>query len=131
MNFGYSLGDFVTVGQLAWNVYKSCKEAPDSFANISNEVLSLHIVLKEVEELLSEELASDPHLPASKLDNLTAITEGCQNVLQDLEAVTKKYESLGSRSKWTWDRIRWGSNNIAELRQRLTSNIVMLSAFVR
>jgi hypothetical protein len=58
MNFGCSLGDFVTVGQLAWNVYKSCKEAPDSFANISNEVLSLHIVLKEV-ELLSEELASD------------------------------------------------------------------------
>ncbi|TVY78484.1 hypothetical protein LSUE1_G005133 [Lachnellula suecica] len=131
MSFGYSLGDFVTVGQLAWTVYKSCKEAPESFANISTEVLSLHLVLKEVEELLSEELDLDPHLPASKLASLTTITGGCQDVLRDLEAVTKKYESLSSKSKWTWDRMKWGSNNISELRQRLTSNIVILNAFVR
>lgn len=24
--FGFSVGDFVATGQLAWNVYKSCKE---------------------------------------------------------------------------------------------------------
>jgi hypothetical protein len=103
MSFGYSVGDFVAVGQLAWTVYKSCKEAPESFANISVEVLSLHVVLKEVEELLS-----DQNLPALKLDGLTIITNGYQDVLRDLEALTKKYESLGSKSKRTWDRVRWG-----------------------
>lgn len=126
MSFGYSVGDFIAVGHLAWSVYKSCKEAPESFGNISVEVLSLHAVLKEVEELLE-----DQPLSASKKNSLATITSGCQDVLKDLQRLTKKYESLGTKSKRTWDRMRWGSNDIAELRQRLTSNTVMLTAFVR
>jgi hypothetical protein len=52
MSFGFSIGDFVAVGNLAWQVWKSCKDAPESFRNVSQEVLSLHAVLKEIEELL-------------------------------------------------------------------------------
>ncbi|KAF8857008.1 hypothetical protein BDZ45DRAFT_727083 [Acephala macrosclerotiorum] len=125
MSLGYSVGDFIAVCQLAWSVYKSCKEAPESFANISVEVLSLHAVLKEVEELLA-----DQPLSASKQNSLATITSGCQDVLRDLQALTKKYESLGSKSKRTWDRMRWGSSDIAELRQRLTSNTMLLTAFM-
>jgi hypothetical protein len=128
MSFGYSVGDFVALGQLAWTIYKSCKDAPESFINISKEVLSLHAVLKEVEDLLSEQ---DQHHPEMRLDSLATITEGCHDVLRDLQVLTRKYESLGWRSKRSWDRLRWGSNDIAELRQRLTSNTVMLTAFVR
>jgi hypothetical protein len=46
MSFGYSVSDFIAVGTLAWSVYKSCKEAPNSFNNIHNEVQSLQIVLR-------------------------------------------------------------------------------------
>ena len=28
MSFGFSIGDFFAVGQLAWSVYKSCKRNP-------------------------------------------------------------------------------------------------------
>ncbi|KAE8447621.1 hypothetical protein EG329_010592 [Mollisiaceae sp. DMI_Dod_QoI] len=125
MSFGFSVGDFIAVGQLAWTVYKGCKEAPESFANISAEVLSLHAVLKEVEEVLSDQPPS-----ATRQNSLAAITQGCQDVLRDLQALTKKYESLGSKSKMTWDRMRWGANDIAGLRQRLTSNILLLNSFI-
>jgi hypothetical protein len=53
MSFGYSVGDFIAVGTLAWNVYKLCKAAPVSFGNISMEVPSLHVVIKEAEKTVS------------------------------------------------------------------------------
>lgn len=93
---------------------------------MSLEVLSLHAVLKEVEETLS-----DYPLSQSKQASLEAITNGCQNVLQDLQSLVDRYRSLGSQTKRSWDRLRWHSNDIAELRARLTSNTVLLTAFIR
>jgi len=126
MSFGYSVGDFLAVGQLAWNVYKSCRDAPESFKDISTEVLSLHAVLKEAEEILP----SQPASPSTQ-NRLKVVTQGCESVLSDLQSLVDKYESLGSMTKRTWDRMRWGSEDIAELRARLTSNTVMLTAFIR
>jgi len=91
MSFGYSVGDSVAVGQLAWLVYKSYRDVPESFKNISLEVLLLHAVLEDAEETLSEQ-----PLPASRQESLVAVTAGCQGVLQDLQALVEKYESLGA-----------------------------------
>ena len=90
------------------------------------EVLSLHAVLKTVEESLASRVMSE-----SRLADLATISAGCQSVLQDLQALVDKYESLGSKSKRTFDRMGWGSNDLAELRARLTSNLVMLNTFMR
>jgi len=126
MSFGYSLGDIIALGQLAWNVYKSCRDAPESFNNIATEVLSLQAVLKEVEETLS-----NYPLSQSKKANLATILNGCRSVLEDLQALVDKYESLGTQSKRTFDRMGWGTNDIAELRARLVSNVAMLNTFMR
>lgn len=126
MSFGYCVGDFVAVTQLAWTVYKSCRDAPESFNNISTGMPSLHAVLKEVEEIISEKPLSE-----TRKQRLATISHSCNCVLEDLQALVKKYESLGSQSKRIWDRMRWGSNDIAELRARLTSNTVLLTAFMR
>jgi hypothetical protein len=125
MSFGYSVGDFIAVGVLAWDVYKSCKGAPESFGNISSEVLSLHAVLKEAEETVFAR-----HLSLQKRERLKAVGDGCYRVLEDLQTLVKKYESLGTQSKRTWDRLKWGTEDIAELRSRLTSNGVLLTACI-
>lgn len=52
-------------------------------------------------------------------------------MLEDLQELLKKYESLGTQSKRTWDRIRWGAKGIAELRARIISSIGMLGVFLR
>ena len=52
---GYGVGDIIAIANLgvqAWKVYKKCKAALEIFRNISTEVLSMHDVLKEVEEAL-------------------------------------------------------------------------------
>jgi hypothetical protein len=126
MSFGYGAGDFIAIGTLSWKVYKSCKGAPGSFKDISSEVLSLHVVLKEAEETVF----AHP-LSTTKQERLKAVGDGCHYVLTDLDALLKKYQSLGTQSKRTWDRMRWGAEDIAELRARLTSNTALLTAWVR
>ena len=126
MSFGFSIGDFLTVGNLAWKVYKSCKEAPDSFGTISQEVLALHALLKEVEEAYSQQA-----LTRDQRERLAAIRDNCQIVLEDFQRLVEKYESLGSQSKRTWDRMGWGFEQVAQLRARLTSSITILTAFIR
>ena len=126
MSFGFGAGDFVQLGQLAWTVYKACKDAPESFGNISQEVLSLHAVLREVDESIT-----GYNLTHTQEAGLKTVGNGCHNVLTDLETLVNKYESLGTQSKRTWDRMGWGFQGVADLRSRLTSNTVLLTAFMR
>ena len=82
-------------------------------------------MLKEGEELLFIH-----PLPPTRAERLQIIKEGCEKVLVDLQNLVEKYESLGAQSKRTWDRMRWGNEDIAEIRARLTSNISLLAAFI-
>lgn len=126
MSFGYGVGDVVALAELSWTIYKSCKEAPSSFENLSQEVLSLHAVLKEAEDNLSGHVLSQ-----AQQAGLEIVMNGCRSVLDDLQTLVKKYESLGSRSKRTWDRLRWSSNDIPELRSRLISSTTLFTAFLK
>jgi hypothetical protein len=126
MSLGYGISDIVALGQLAWAVYRSCKDAPESFKNVSQEALSLHALLREVEEIFSAQTLS-----STRQACLKRIGDGCRNVLKELQSLVNKYESLGTQSKRTWDRIKWGYNDIAELRSRLSSNTLLLTAFIR
>ena len=126
MSLGYSVGDFITVVALAWNVYKSCKEAPESYGHIWSEVLTLHAVLKEAEETVFAE-----PLSPTRQERLKAAGDGCYSVLKDLENLCQKYQNLGMQGKRTWERMKWGTENIAELRMRLISNTGLLTALIR
>ena len=128
MSLGYSVGDFTAIGAFAWNVYKSCRDAPDSFAELSSEVLSLYAVLKEAEETVFAQ-----PLPLVQQERLKAVGDGCNHVLKDLQHLVMKYRSLGpgTQVKGIRDRMMWGTENVSELRARLTSNTALLAAFIR
>jgi hypothetical protein len=123
---GPSVGEFIAIATFAWKVYKSCKDAPESFGNISLEVLSLHAVLKEAEE----KVFARPLSPTSQ-ERFKAVADGCHHVLKDLDSLIMKYESLGTQGKRTWDRMKWGTVDITELRARVTSNTGLLTAWIR
>jgi hypothetical protein len=126
MSFGFSIGDFIAVGALAWNVYKSCKAAPESFANVSLEVQSLHAVLKEIQELWE---AQPP--PSSRKLNLKVVSDGCSKVLVDLQDLVDKYHGLDTKSKRSWDTFKFAQEDINDLRSRLNSNVLLLNTFIR
>lgn len=126
MNAGYGIGDVIAVSRLAWSVYKSCKDAPKDFRDISGEVSRLHIVLKETEDLISD-FNEDLH-PDKKIQ-LQGLAIGCHDVLTDLEDLIAKFKRLGTRSRTTFDRLRWSQDEVAALRVRIVSNTTLLSAF--
>lgn len=85
----------------------------------------MHAVLKEGEEIFFVH-----PLPTARAERLNTIKEGCEKVLVDLQNLVERYESLGTQSKRTWDRMRWGNEDVAQIRARLTSNISLLTAFI-
>ena len=102
------------------------KAAPEVFGNLSRELESLHCVLGEA----SDSQLSHP-LPPRRKARLQTILDGCICVLADLQYIVQKYQSLGTDDKSSWDRLRLGGEDIAEIRGRLVFNITLLTAFRR
>jgi hypothetical protein len=124
MNFGCSVNDFVALGILAWKLYKSYKDAPESLRNLSQDLLSFHAVLREAEETIFARSIS-----SSRQRRLKAVHDGCFAVLMDVQGLIEKYENMNTQGKRTWERVKWGTENVTELRARLTSNAAFLNTF--
>ena len=124
MSFGFGVGDFVTVGQLCWKVYKKCKDSPGNYADLSTEVGNLHNVIKETDELLSQQ-----QLTADEKAKVITCRQGCQDVLEDLNRLLIKYENLGTKAQRAFDRAGFGMQDMVGIRLRLISNVSILDAF--
>jgi hypothetical protein len=121
-----SIADFIAIPAYAWKVYRACKSSSEEFISVAAEVASLHIVLKETEEYVSEHGAS---LGPDREARLVTLGKGCREALQNLESLLLRYESLGTHSQRTWDRMRWGSEDVSAARQRLSTNAALLASF--
>ncbi|KAI0883266.1 uncharacterized protein GGS22DRAFT_195456 [Annulohypoxylon maeteangense] len=131
MSFGFGIGDFITVIELADKVRKQFVNAPGEFEGISAEVRSLTIILRDVDVALSE---YEPDEKQKK--DLQNIASGCQSVLNDLEKALGKYSELASKerginktAKRVWKKLTWEPDDIRDLRGRITSNITLLNSF--
>ncbi len=125
MSFGIGVGDIILLTDLAWSLWKNCKEAPADFARLSTEILSLHAVLSETKDFLS----ANPTLDTSRRNRLTILCDGCDSVLKDLDAVYKRFDSLPTQSQRAWDRLKFGLQNVSEIRDRLVSSTTLLGAW--
>lgn len=124
MSFGFGVGDCITCVKLAHKVWRNCRDAPDDFRAVSSEVASLELVLNDVKEVVGER-----ELSQVKHSDLERLVGGCSEVLTELEVLLDKYHSLGTQSKRTWDRMKWGNEQIEGIRLRLVSNTGLLTAF--
>ncbi|KAK0509611.1 hypothetical protein JMJ35_008005 [Cladonia borealis] len=122
--FGFGISDFVAVGQLAWRVYLSYKAAPGVFEKISMELESLVCVLDEA----AETQLSHPLTPQREA-RLNTILAGFNSVLHDLQYVVQQYQTLGTNDRNAWDQLKFGNEDIAEIRSRLIMNMTFLTTF--
>ena len=124
MSFGLSISDIALCLGLAHKLWHQARDAPGDFQAISAEVASLELVLKEVQDSMQNYVLSQ-----SKQAELTLLLTGCRGVLVDLEALLNKYHGLGTQSRRTWDRLRWGREPVEKIRSRLISHVNLLSSF--
>ncbi|SCO89819.1 uncharacterized protein FRV6_13947 [Fusarium oxysporum] len=58
------------------------------------------------------------------------IVEVCTRLLEETQTVLFKYHALddkNGKARKIWKRLRWEPDDVKDMRQRLTSNIVLLS----
>ena len=137
MSFGFSVSDITAISRLAFKVYTKYKDAPGDYRNISDEVKALHIIIDNAAEYFKIPTLSD-----NKRQEGQEVLRSCQNLLEDLDSLVGKYNGLASASKGTssgqvLQKIKLGAGlvlgteDIATLRVRLTSNIALLSTFIQ
>lgn len=126
MSFGFGPSDIINITVLAWNVYKACRDSSDEFQRVAKEVKILHVTLKETEELL-EEYHFD--LTPSRRERLELIRESCSENLNELQALIQKYDRLATPSQRVWDQMRFGLQDVSEIKQNIVATYTKLDAF--
>jgi len=131
MSFGYSVDDFLGVGTLVWNVYSSYAGAPEQFRSFSQEILSLHVVSKKVEDQLRNQGSGNTTLmlSAKDTDDLKILHDGLQTIMKELDALLQKYRGLTENRSVSFDRLRWGQEDLVGFRERILIHVGILSAF--
>ncbi|KGO62622.1 hypothetical protein PEX2_046480 [Penicillium expansum] len=131
MSFGFGIGDFLAIIQLANKTRKAFVDAPAQFKSISDEVRSLSLVLQDVEiDISAKELSSQQQA------ELQEISTGCNEVLADTLKKIEDYTELSTRNdakrniaKRVWKRLKWEPSDVQELRLLIGTNIALLTAF--
>jgi hypothetical protein len=128
MSADSGVASIIAISRLAWSIYRSCKDAPKDFKDISEDVSRMHIVLKETDELVADLGAQEPIGP-EKLDRLKHLANGCRDVLNELEELLGKFRNLGGRNIGLFDRLRFAKDDVDAIRDRIVANTVLLTAF--
>ena len=134
MSFGCSPSDVLALVSLVTKVYQGWRDACGEYADITGTLHSLNLVLQRLQRHFNPIIEEDHLLPqtsdSSDSQHFAQIVVNCRSDLSELRTIVKKYRSLESSSKKTWDRIKLGTKNLDTIRIRLTQHITFLSAFL-
>ena len=138
MSFGFGVGDFLALGKLVWDVYSAYADAPEQFRNFSQEILLVHVVFGKVEDQLriqgfgNSALGNNTStwtISVKDADGLKILHGGLRTTMEELDALLKKYHSLSENHSICFDRLKWGQEDLVQLRGKLRSNLNLLNTF--
>ena len=129
MSFGFSVGDIVTLTQLATRTYNGWKNACGEYASITCDLAVLQTLLIRIKT----EAEAPNSLFTRNADDLRhwkTLHKSCRSLVVELEEVLNKYKSLGTSRRRNWDKIRMSNRNLDSLSRLLVKRTASLSAFV-
>ncbi|EWZ86326.1 hypothetical protein NW765_001371 [Fusarium oxysporum] len=129
MSFGFGVGDIIKAVELCHKLRRDFAEAPRQFQEINEEIRNLSIVLGDVDVCISNEQLSD-----KDRQDLAQTARECRNILDDLADIASRNQVLPNRSsadgaKRVWKRLKWNTDDVRDIRGRISSNIALLNAF--
>lgn len=130
MSVAFSLGEFRTIGERSWKVYKACRGAPSEFQEIAAELLSLHTVLKLLQDASEDSNSLVSRAPDSKKLEVSKILRICRRILDATDNLLTKYHSLGTDKDRKWDILRVGQEGLGPLRSKLMLSVSHLDLFL-
>lgn len=129
MSLGFCLEDFRTIGERSWKVYKACRGASSEFQEIAGEVLSLHAVLKLLQDASEDSKSLVSRAADSWKLEVSKILRICRRILVAIDNLVTKYHSLGTDKERKWHLLRHG-HALDPLRRKLLLSVSNLNLFL-
>ncbi|KAI4641822.1 uncharacterized protein J4E79_011593 [Alternaria viburni] len=125
-SFGFSIGDIVLVGNYAYSVYKSCKNAGDNFREITSDVASLRTLLLALDDECKNPQSSFQQLPLAQKGELAARLQDCKADLRSVKKILHDFRSLDKRDARYRDRLAFTTGKQAAIREKIATHSVRL-----
>lgn len=115
MSFGFGVGDFIAVADLAWKLYRYCyvvaKDAPRDFKLLLQEICTLASSIKLLQDEVDDPESTLRRSGEDRIRMVNDIISRIKVTLDELETYAKRYENLQgvprSKRKKLWDRFTW------------------------
>ncbi|KAE9367344.1 hypothetical protein N431DRAFT_428749 [Stipitochalara longipes BDJ] len=138
MSFGYAVGDFVLLTQLAWDVVQNSRKACGAHDELTSEVKSLHIVLRRLEVEVSKpnSILTRTDDGGDRREELAQLSGDCRRVLRILDGILEKYNALSEEKRSVtklWKRVQFGNGemlDLADLRLKISTSTSALTLFL-
>ncbi|KAF8244580.1 hypothetical protein K440DRAFT_558303 [Wilcoxina mikolae CBS 423.85] len=135
--FGFSLGDFIAVGQLAWTLYRQCylvaRGAPQEFQHLLGEITMLCQSIQFLQEEVNNPNSTLVRAGDDRVALVNQVMSRVEETLKELQKCANKYEKLGDvkqpKVKQMWRRVKW-SVDAADL-DALRNKVRVLSSLER
>jgi hypothetical protein len=131
MSFGFSVGDVIFCTKLAFSVYLSLKEAPKEFEGLRLEVLSLNTTLRALAEEANSPNSIILLASPQRQESLRVLLENCSKGLEQLQALTRKFPTLGSNEKIKFlEHVKFSLQNKNGPRDKLAIHTASINIFL-
>ncbi|MCJ1469097.1 hypothetical protein MMC07_007730 [Pseudocyphellaria aurata] len=130
LSFGFSVADFVNLGQSAWTTYQACKNAGGKYQRLSHELKGLHIAL----DRLKDEAEKPESLVRLDMErhsgNVQQIWRGCDDILRNVDKLIDKHRSLGMGKKKLRDRLQFGTKDLGDIRSEIAAWTNVINVYI-
>ena len=136
MSFGYSVGDFILLTQLAYGVVQNARKACGAHHKLAREIGSLHIVLGHIEVEVSKPDSILNNNEDNRRRELEKLARHCERVLRVLKQILDKYNALSEERRSVtklWQKVRFGNGEMLDLgviRAELATHTQALNMFL-
>lgn len=136
MSFGFSIGDFIVVAQLASKVVSAARKACGAHDDLTREVTSLHIVLRQLQREVAKPNSILQSDHSERRAELATLIEHCFKVLKVLDDILKKYNGLSDekrRATKLWRKVRFGNGemqDLSKIRLELSTHTNVITMFL-
>lgn len=117
------MGNIIAISTLALKVYTAYKDAPDGYSNISEEVMTLQMIVYTVAQYFEGTALSDNEWKLG-----LEVLKSCHGVLKDLDSLIAKYNA---NTHQVFSEVRLGAEDVVTLRARLILNTGLLNGFIQ
>lgn len=123
VDFGYGVGDIITVTKLAYDIYVTFRDPVSEFAELAEDAHSVSIILEQIQPILKWN-----DLPPSSRKHLDCNVQRVGKLLGQMYTEMIKHGRLQNASRARLiDRAKWLTNDMPALRERLSRYTTLLN----